>query len=238
MTSIVRAAKSINTPLISWVNGPCMITSRNAYEPPQGFGLVNGENNGPPVNFLFQNLIPFTYANNVLDIDIDMIVPCYPFGGCSFRDTMMTTIPDESVPHFPTYFNFPLSSQVRMMGGTNLVSDIGANFREYIVTLYESRYEDTVTSIKVYSNGIATKVQVLDVTTLGSWLSIINPTVGGTYLSGDSTEPPVGEYISPFAGNNYGVTYVFTHPLTIAVTMVSNGVHYFTLKSQISTGKM
>jgi len=126
-----------------------------------------------------------------------------------------------------------------MMGGTNLVSDIGAGFRQYIVSIYESQYQDTVTSIKVYSNGIVTKVQVLDVTTLGTWLSIINPAVGsGSYLSGDSTEPPVGEYISPFAGNNYGVTYVFTHPLTIAVTMVSNGVHYFTLKSQISTGKM
>ena len=108
----------------------------------------------------------------------------------------MTTITDVSVPHFPTYFNFPLSSQVRMMGGTNLVTDIGPNFRQYISTLYSSQYEGNVTSIKVYSPGIVTKVQILDITTLGTWLSIINPGFAGgsSYASGDSTEPPVGNY--------------------------------------------
>jgi len=240
MSSVLRTTKAIsNLPLISWVNGPCMITSMNKYEPPQGFGTVNGVWNGPPINFLFQNLIPFLYNKNVLDIDFEAQVPCYPFGFCTFQETMMTTQVDQSVPHFPTYFNFPLSSQVRMMGGTNLVTDIGANFRQYIMTLYAAQYSDTVTSIKVYSEGIVTKVQILDVVTLGTWLSIINPAVGaGSYLSGDSTTPPVGDYVSQvIPGTNYGTTYVFLKPLTIAVTLANSGLRYFTLKSQISSGK-
>jgi len=126
-----------------------------------------------------------------------------------------------------------------MMGGTNLVTDIGANFRQYIITLYESQYGNTVTSIKVYSEGIVTKVQVLDVVTLGTWLSIINPGIGsGTYASGDSLVPPMGDYVSQvIPGSNYGTTYVFLKPLTIEVTLVNDGLRYFTLKSQISSGK-
>ena len=240
MSSVLRTTKAMsNLPLISWVNGPCMITSLNEYEPPRGFGIVNGEWSGPPINFLFQNLIPFLYDKNVLEIDFEAVIPCYPYGYCSFQETMMTTQANASIPHFPTYFNFPLSAQVRMMGGTNLITDIGANFRQYIMTIYASQFSDTVTSIKVYSEGIVTKVQVLDIINLGTWLSIINPTVGGgEVLSGDSITPPVGDYVSQIIpGSNYGITYVFLKPLTLAVTMANNGVHYFTLKSQISSGK-
>ena len=229
-----------NLPLIAWVNGPCMIVSQNQYEPPAGFGTEISGEGAPPINLLFQNLIPFLYENGTLDIDFAAQIPCFPTGFCTFQDTMMTTITDVSVPHFPTYFNFPISSQVRMMGGTNLVTDIGPNFRQYISTLYSSQYEGNVTSIRVYSPGIVTKVQILDITTLGTWLSIINPAFAGgsSYASGDSIEPPVGNYVSQFGGEGYGITYVFKQPITIAVIVEGEPMHYFTLKSQISTGTM
>ena len=235
MSSCLRTTKTMsNLPLISWVNGPCMLSEQNQYEPPSGFGLGIG---GPPVNFLFQNLIPFLYENGSLEIDFAALIPCVSGGYCTFQDTMMTTITDVSVPHFPTYFNFPLSSQVRMMGGTNLVTDVGTNFRQYISTLYSSKYDSPVTAISVHSPGIVTKVQILDIITLGTWLSIINPgLMGGSFLSGDSLNPPVGNYVSQIA-DGYGVTYVFTQPLTIAVAMEGQPMHYFTLKSQISSGK-
>jgi len=213
-----------------------MLTEQNQYEPPQGVAF--GDNGGAPFNFLFQNLIPFLYENGKLDIDFDAPISCLN-GNCTFPDTMMATVVDQSRPHFPTYFNYPLSSQVRLLGGTNLVTDIGNNFRQYVSTLYSSVYSSTVTSISVYSPGIVTKVQTLDITTLGTWLSIINPGIaeGSTYASGDSINPPVGDYVSQ-SGIGYGITYVFTQPLTIAVAMDGQPMHYFTLKSQISSGKM
>lgn len=217
-----------------------MLSQVNQYEPPSGFGVDN--NGGPPVNLLFQNLIPFTYSNGMLEIDFSAEISLFG-GGITFPDTMMTTESGVSVPHFPTYFNFPMSAQVQLMGGTNLVTKIGPNFNQYIAAIYGKAYDgDTVTNTKVYSPGIVTKVGVLDITSLGTWLSIINPGAASsseppynTYLSGNSETPPIGNYVSPFGGN---ITYVFTQPLTIAVTMQNTGTHYFTLKSQISSGNL
>jgi hypothetical protein len=215
-----------------------MLNVQNQYEPPASY--TNGTL--PPLDFVPQSLIPFTYSNGMLDIDFTAEITLFG-GGTTFPDTMMSSISNQSVPHFPTYFNFPMSSQIQLMGGTNLVTKIGPNFNEYIAAIYGPTYEgDTVINTKVYSPGIVTKVRVLDITSIGSWLSIINPLASSssgppynTYLSGNSETPPIGNYESPFGGS---ITYVFTQPLTIAVTMQNTGTHYFTLKSQISSGNL
>jgi len=93
-----------------------------------------------------------------------------------------------------------------------------------------------IKTIKVYSSGIVTKVQVLDTRSLGTWLGIINPILGGPEpegFSGDSSVPPSGAYVPNYPGAYQ--TYVFLSPLTIAVTTQSDGIRYFTLKSQISS---
>lgn len=235
MSSGLRSTANIpGQPLINWVNGPCMLIQQNRYEPPAGVGYESGDG-GPPINLLFQSLIPFSYKDNVLEIEFE--TPVFSVVGLtSFPETMMTTISGESTPHLPTYFNFPATSQVRLMGGQNLVTDIGPNFKEYIETVYGSIYSP-VTDIEVYSSGIVTKVQILDARSLGTWLGIINPILSGgpdpLSFSGDSSVPPSGSYVPNYPGAYQ--TYVFLSPLTIAVTTQSNGVRYFTLKSQISS---
>jgi len=209
-----------------------MIVTASTEEPPAGIGF-DGGGGAPPINLLFQNLIPFLYANQTLEIDFNAQIPCSEIGAyCTFPDTMMTT-DISNVPHFPTYFNFPLSSQVRRLGGSHLVQSIGENFKEYVRTIYESQYETVVTNIRVYIPGVVTKVQILDVFALGTWLGIVNPDLP-LPLSGDSSIPPNNNYITNiFPGTN--TTYVFLQPLTIEVTMTGEGVRYFTLKSQISS---
>jgi hypothetical protein len=142
---------------------------------------------------------------------------------------MMADINGVSVPHFPGYFNFPTSAQIRLLGGTHLVTSIGDNFKSYVEVLY-TKYFGSATNIKVVRPGIVTKVQILDVRSLGLWLGIIGP-IASSY-AGDSPNVPNSDYqLNEYP--KFGVTYIFSEPLTISVDTEA-GTRYFTLKSQLS----
>lgn len=222
MSSSLRStANTPRLPMVHFVNGPCMYLEQVDVEPP-------GLGGSPGFNVAACSLIPFVYSNQVLDINFDVTVPG---PGYTFPDTMMTYSLGDSTPHFPGYFNYPASSQIRLLGGTHLVTKIGDNFKSYVEVIY-TQYFGSATNIKVVRPGIVTKVQILNVRSLGTWLGIIDTEAPELYYNGDSPSAPNSDYqldVYP----KFAVTYIFSEPLTISVD-TNSGTRYFTLKSQLS----
>jgi len=186
-----------------------------------------GLGGSPGFNVTPCTLFPFVYSNQVLDINFDVVLP----SNYTFPHTMMTYSSGDSTPHFPGYFNFPVSSQIRLLGGTHLVTNIGYNFKSYVEVIY-TKYFGSATNIKVVRPGIVTKVQILNVRSLGTWLGITDTLGESLHYNGDSPSAPNSDYQLD-AYPKFAVTYIFSEPLTISVD-TNSGTRYFTLKSQLS----
>ena len=151
----------------------------------------------------YTTLFPFTYSNGVLDIQyID-----------SFQADMVA-MPNED----------PLTDPdvaVQVMGGPELVRQLGANFVSYIRAW---RATDAGTPVTIYSNGIVLKVQ-----------AIRSSFVGDESFEVSTAPPPSDNYTMGAAANAYRANWVFKSPLTI--TTIEGGVkQYITFASRFDKG--
>ena len=149
-----------------------------------------------------KTLFPFTFKNGQLDISTE-----------SGFDVESGTLPA----------NGNGGLQVNLLGGLNLVQSIGANFKTYVYNCQwgeDSSWDITsLNSIKVYTPGVITKVQQLNIESLPL---NIDPN-GSTPVI--SATPP-GEFVAGYA--NYGSAFVFEKPLVLSVQTVGNGTQYIT----------
>jgi hypothetical protein len=149
-----------------------------------------------------KTLFPFTFKNGQLDIS-----------------TKTGFVLDSG--------NKPLNGnggfQVSLLGGLDLVQTIGPNFKEFVYNCTwgeDSSWDVTsITSIKVYSPGVITKVQQLNPDALPL---NIDPNGDATVVS---SYPP-GEFVA--GGVNYGTAFVFERPLVLSLNTVGHGTQYIT----------
>jgi len=119
---------------------------------------------------------------------------------------------------------------VKHMGGSNLVQELGTNFKKYIFNCNWSPDGNddpdynvsSISSIKVFLPGVVTKVQQLSTTNLSTYS---NPSRSCVI----SATAPVDGFIS--TAPNYGSTYVFEKPLVVQITTVGYGIQYITFFS-------
>lgn len=161
----------------------------------------------------------------------------FPFN--YLKNGMLELVPDESFLQiqesnylFPGYNNL---RPIRLLGGQNIVTDIGPLLVNYITVIYNNKYNASggVSSVSVYQPGVVTKVQTLDAGNLGYTFFPDNANPSDAQ-SGDSSRPPNPNYTMGTAENSWFTTYVFTSPLTLQITFNAPGdTRYFTFKSGI-----
>jgi hypothetical protein len=132
--------------------------------------------------------------------------------------------------YFPGYDNI---NPVRMLGGHNMVTSIGPNLTAYISDIYNNKFttEGGVNSVSVYSPGVVTKVQQLDLQVIGPAKNTLDTTPEAGRQSGDSLVPPTANYITGDATNNFNTTYIFESPLTLKISFNNGMTRYYTFKS-------
>jgi hypothetical protein len=123
----------------------------------------------------------------------------------------------------PLNFGTTQGGLARRHGGLNLVQTIGPNFKTYIYNCTwgpDSSWEvNSLSSIKVYTPGVITRVQQLEYT--DNLPLYINPS-GDAYVV--SSKAPEGFALD----TTYGTTYAFEKPLVIQVQTAGNGIQYIT----------
>jgi hypothetical protein len=156
-------------------------------------------------------LFPFTYSDGVLDISYD---------DNRFKEEMVDTpnqSPNESDDDDPD----ELATLIRIMGGAQLVSSLGENFKAYIRAWRDGSI-DAGSPISIYIAPQVMRVQEAD-------FNYINASSSDEYTI--SSRAPSGDaYVTGNNVNRYRATYVFKTPLTI--TVVESGVvQYITFRS-------
>lgn len=162
-------------------------------------------------------LIPFNYLKNgVLELN-----PDFYFG-----------VLQNANNYFPGDNN---TTPVRLLGGHNMVTNIGPNLTAYITGIYSNKYNMAggVESVSVYSPGVVTKVQILDYNALGALGTDVDTSTSDKQ-SGDSSRPPEAHYINGDNTNNYNTTYVFESPLTLVINFGNGSSRYYTFKTGIN----
>jgi hypothetical protein len=150
-------------------------------------------------------LFPFSYSNGVLDIS---------YSGNRFKEEMVDTL--NMVPKIEG------DTSVRMMGGLQLVSSLGENFKAYIRAWRDGTI-DADSPILIHIAPQVMRVQEVD-------YAFVNAD-GDSYLI--SSQPPSGDgYTVGNDANQYNTVYVFKTPLTF--TIVESGVvKYITFQSSM-----
>ena len=150
-------------------------------------------------------LFPFTFKNGSLDIN--------PINGFDVTSGIK-----------PKNVGTTTGGLARRLGGLNLVQTIGTNFKNYI---YNCTWGDdsswdvsSISSIKVQTPGIVTRVQQLNYTE--NLPSYINPT-GDAFIV--SNNAPTDFALDT---TNFGATYVFEKPLVVSINTVGQGTQYIT----------
>lgn len=162
-------------------------------------------------------LIPFNYLKNgVLELNPDFYF----------------TVMQNTNNYFPGDNN---TTPVRLLGGHNMVTNIGPNLSAYITSIYNNKFNAAggVQSVSVYSPGVVTKVQILDYNALGALGVDVNTSTSDKQI-GDSSHPPETHYINGDNTNNYNTTYVFESPLTLIINFGNGSSRYYTFKTGIS----
>ena len=150
-------------------------------------------------------LIPFSYSNGVLDINIQ-------------DNVSSDLITDGPVP----YSFYP--RLVRKMGGTGYVQSIGPNFKTYLqnmlsINFFPITVSTDITGIQVYIPATVTKVQQ---TAKVAYSDQVDPfDISGplsqfsSYYQGDVPPASDGYLYSGTQADNWGTAWVFQTPLTI-----------------------
>lgn len=154
-------------------------------------------------------LFPFTFNNGVLDIN--------PVIGFSLTNGEL-----------PVAIGTGDGGLVKLLGGKNLVQNLGPNFKTYI---QNTNWDGTdpisnITSIDVHQPGIVTRVQQLDYRLESNLPQNINP---ADYTFSLSLTPPSANLGFDYLAN-FGVTYAFYKPLIVSVNTTS-GIQYLTFYS-------
>lgn len=157
-------------------------------------------------------LMPFSYANGVLDIDA---IPGFSTtNGAQADDTGVTW------------------RQCKMMGGFGLVQSLGPTFVEWFINWLS--WEDDITvdagSVEVHIPGVMTKVHQVDNGDTQPWLKTTRSITYGI------TEAPAStEFTTGTAADNYNTMWIFKHPLVVKYTTGSGAnTYYASLNSQIT----
>lgn len=160
-------------------------------------------------------LFPFTFNNGTLDIN-------------PINDFSLTS------GDIPVAIGTGDGGLVKLLGGNNLVQNLGPNFKTYI---QNTKWDGTsaisnIISIDVYQPGIVTRVQQLDYRLDSNLPQNINPALYTFSLSSNAPSANLGfDYLT-----NSGVTYAFYKPLIVSVTVpvsvsVPSGIQYLTFYS-------
>jgi hypothetical protein len=151
------------------------------------------------------SLIPFIYLNGVVDI--------------------------ANIDNFNEYNGYPLmnsdiglynTSFYKLVGGCGLVQSLGANFIRYICAWRSKYTKQPVIQVKLYTNGIMTKVQRSPKTDINSGSTVrinTSPPSNHMYLEGDESV-------------KYRTSWIFKTPLTIT-TLEDGDIKYITFTSTL-----
>jgi hypothetical protein len=156
-------------------------------------------------------LVPFVYANGVLDVA--------PINGF---------VPSEGLGD-PQGFSWRM---VRPIGGFGVVNKLGSNF----LTWFESWADVDPGSETIFTAPVMTKVGQ----SVPSGNSILNSQYAASGVEGGNanrnfiTESPSSDqYVTGYDGNNWDTVWVFKTPLTIQYTYLGT-TYYGTLYSQFT----
>jgi hypothetical protein len=148
-------------------------------------------------------LFPFTYSNGVLDISYD---------GNRFKQQMVDTLNQEP--------NAETNTVIRVMGGPQLVSSLGDNFKAYIRAWRDGSI-DAGSPINIHIAPQVFRVQEAEYNNINAG--------GSSYRI--STQPPSGDtYTIGSELDRYRSVYVFKAPMTISI-VESGVVQYITFRT-------
>jgi hypothetical protein len=149
-------------------------------------------------------LFPFTYSNQVLDIT---------YAGNNFKSVMVDEINESP--------SGEASLSISMLGGLNLATSLGPNFKAYIRS-WRSGTIDAGSPIEVVVAPQMIRAQEASFGNISSssgnsWKITISQPTGDNYITGDSN-------------NKYRTTYIFKTPLTFSI-VESGEKKYITFKT-------
>ena len=157
--------------------------------------------------------IPFTTTNGVLDINVNQSSDIQSFVNNG-------TTPNESP-----------NTQVKLMGGTVIISSLGPNMVSWVrklIEVEESLGGAYTGPLNIYIKPVMTKIQC-------PVPSQQDGALKDDDVWGITTEAPTSDdYIGGDSTNNFFTSFVFKTPLTIQYEITGVGYKYFTLTSQFS----
>jgi len=155
-------------------------------------------------------LIPFSYSNGVLDIDVP------------------TPSAQNMIDSGDTYnaqgFNWRM---VKACGGTGLVQELGPNFLTWMAALQGDDFNNPTIQVR----GVMTKVRQ---SVQGTNADYGSGPLNAKYAIVTSSQKPLNEeyIVAGDETNKYFTAWVFKSPLTIKFTRDNGDVQYVTLNTQ------
>jgi hypothetical protein len=166
--------------------------------------------------------IPFIYSNGECDIHI--------------QDDVQNQLLDNTNPTWSCPY-----STVRPLGGTGLVSSLGANMITWLKNQFSWYWEENVsdiTDVAIHTAGVMTKVQIannFNNSPVGGFDFNLNNPAGlmgfGESAAHSSYPPPSDDFsFNGSVANNYSTVWIFKAPMTISAN-VAGTTRYFTVQS-------